>query len=212
MKKMIVMLMSLLLVGCGSTEVPSFENGTDSDGLHTYYNMDNRCAGLEVVEKDYKNTDPQEMFDYVDYVFVGSYSEAKAQMYDNGKIKENLKVTVKQMIKGQLDDEVTIVRDGGRVSVDTYAQYSGETLLDKDKLAGLSDSNISSQLAGQIYVEVVPKAYFQASIDKDYLFFVKDNDDLEIYNDAYGMLEMVDQNKAKNVYSDEECYIEDFSK
>ena len=32
-------------------------------------------------------------------------------------------------------------------------------------------------------------------------------ENLEVYNDAYGMLEMIDEEHAKNVYTDAKCNI-----
>lgn len=212
MKKFLIILMSLLLAGCGSAKTSNIDKTDVSEDFNIYYNPDNRCVDTRIIEKEYKDTDPQQMLEQVDYVFIGTINESKSEIYDNGKIKENLKVTVKKMIKGKLDNEVTISRDGGRVSVPAYIQYPGETILNKDSLAGLSGLNLSNQLNGQIYVEVVPKAYFMADNTKEYVFFVRDNNGLEIYNDAYGMLEVIDQDKAKNVYSNEECTISELSK
>jgi|GEM_PF-920752 len=212
MKKLVILLVSLLLAGCGLIDSSNSGNVANSNDVNFYYNPDNRCVETRIIEKEYENTDPQKMLELVDYVFIGTINESKSEIYDDGKIKENLKVTVKKKIKGDLSDEIVISRDGGRVSVPAYIQYPGETILDKDSLAGLSNLNLSNQLNGQIYVEVVPKAYFMADNTKEYVFFVRDNNGLEIYNDAYGMLEVIDQDKAKNVYSNEECIISELSK
>ena len=179
-RKILMILMSFVLVGCGKADVPSFDdaNTTDVNGYHTYYNMDKLCAQLERVDKKYDMTDPQDMMNQVDYVFVGTMDQYdKSQIYDNGKIKKSMKITIKKMIKGQLDQQVTIWRDGGSVSASTYANYPKETLLDKGSLEQLPD-----QIRSTAYVEVVPEAYFRAQQQKDYLFFVKEKENLEVYN------------------------------
>ena len=62
-RKILMILMSFVLVGCGKADVPSFDdaNTTDVNGYHTYYNMDKLCAQLERVDKKYDMTDPQDM-------------------------------------------------------------------------------------------------------------------------------------------------------
>ena len=107
-RKILMILMSFVLVGCGKADVPSFDdaNTTDVNGYHTYYNMDKLCAQLERVDKKYDMTDPQDMMNQVDYVFVGTMDQYdKSQIYDNGKIKQSMKITIKKMIKGQLDQQ-----------------------------------------------------------------------------------------------------------
>lgn len=53
-RKILMILMSFVLVGCGKADVPSFDdaNTTDVNGYHTYYNMDKLCAQLERVDKN----------------------------------------------------------------------------------------------------------------------------------------------------------------
>lgn len=90
-RKILMILMSFVLVGCGKADVPSFDdaNTTDVNGYHTYYNMDKLCAQLERVDKKYDMTDPQDMMNQVDYVFVGTMDQYdKSQIYDNGKLNK----------------------------------------------------------------------------------------------------------------------------
>lgn len=58
------------------------------------------------------------------------------------------------------------------------------------------------------FIEVVPSSYFLATQGKDYLFFIKnDGDTFMVHNDAYGMLEVLEDDKVKNVYTNDESSI-----
>ena len=71
-RKILMILMSFVLLGCGKADVPSFDdaNTTDVNGYHTYYNMDKLCAQLERVDKKYDMTDPQDMIKNAGQVLV----------------------------------------------------------------------------------------------------------------------------------------------
>lgn len=90
-----------------------------------------------------------------------------------------MKITVKKMINGQLDQEVIVWKDGGSASAATYANYLKETLLDKSSL-----QQLPNQIKSTAYVEGVPEVYFRAQQQKDCLFFVKEKEHFEFYNDA----------------------------
>lgn len=71
-RKILMILISFVLLGCTKANVPHFEdkNTTDVNGYHIYCNMDKLCAQLERVDKKYGVTDSQDMMNQVDYVFI----------------------------------------------------------------------------------------------------------------------------------------------
>ena len=54
-------------------------------------------------------------------------------------------------------------------------------------------------------------AYFQAKEGEEYMFFVKNKKQMEIYNDAYGMLKVLDDKNLENVYINKKYKISEIS-
>ena len=78
--------------------------------------------------------------------------------------------------------------------------------LDKNKLKSIPD-----KMKESCYIEVVPDAYFQAKEGEEYMFFVKNKKQMEIYNDAYGMLKVLDDKNLENVYTNKKYKISEIS-
>lgn len=204
MKKLIIVLLGLFLVGCSEIENKNQENGeANNTGVNVYFNTNSNCVGTKRIEKTYSNTDPKDMMNVADYVFIGSLDKfSSSEVYDDGKIKESMKVSVKKVLKGKLDENITVYRDGGSVSIKTYKEYPNAKVIDKTKL-----EEFPNELKNA-FMEVVPSSYFLATQGKDYLFFIKnDGDTFMVHNDAYGMLEVLEDDKVKNVYTNDESSI-----
>lgn len=204
-KVMVLLAVMFMVVGCSQKE--SKESIVDN-GLNIYMNTDSQCVGTKRIDKKYEMTQPTDLLKNVDYCFIGTLvSTNGTEIYDDGKIKESLNVTVKTKIKGDADDTLMIYRDGGGVSIQDYIDYPAKTCFDKSKLKSLPET-----LRTQSYLEVVPSTYFKAEMNTDYMFFIKKNGEkLEIYNDSYGMLKVESNEKVKNVYTSEEYKISDIS-
>ena len=52
---------------------------------------------------------------------------------------------------------------------------------------------------------------FQAKEGEEYMFFVKNKKQMEIYNDAYGMLKILDDKNLENVYTNKKYKISEIS-
>lgn len=192
---LIVTVLSLIATGCGK------QSNSEEYSVNTYMNNDSYCVKVEKVYKEYTLEEPINLLENADYCFIGTLIDTNGSItYDDAKLKTELVIKIDEMIKGEDIDEITVLRDGGRMNVNEYLSIEGETYFDINMLVKLPDDYKKNN-----YIEIVPSAYFKEELNRQYLFFVKDN---EIIEDAYGMLE-VDGDKAKNIYTNEEYSIND---
>jgi hypothetical protein len=206
MKKLIILLIVLLLSGCGSSTSKTNDGG--SVKINVYMNNDSNCVGTKRIEKDYEITDPDKILEEVDYCFIGTIKELKeSEIYDDGKIRTSMTISVKSSIKGDAKGSMEVYRDGGNVPINDYINYPKDTCLNKGTLNAIPENMRNGR-----YVEVIPSAYFEAEENVEYLFFVKnDENKLEVYNDAYGMLKILDDENVQNIYTNEKYKISEFA-
>lgn len=202
MKKLLILLLGLLLIGCSPNNTKQ-ESDESKAGVNVYFSSDSNCVGTKIIEKEYSNTNPKEMMNDADYVFIGSLDKfCSSEVYDDGKIKQSMEISVEKVLKGELNKKINVYRDGGSVSLKTYKDYPNAKIINKDKL-----EQFPTELQGGS-IEVVPSSYFLATQGKKYLFFVnKEEDTFMVHNDAYGMLEVLESDKVKNVYTNKESKI-----
>ena len=117
-----------------------------------------------------------------------------------------MSISIESTIKGDVTGDIEIYRDGGRSGINEYINYPKDTCLDKNKLKSIPD-----KMKESCYIEVVPDAYFQAKEGEEYMFFVKNKKQMEIYNDAYGMLKILDDKNLENVYTNKKYKISEIS-
>lgn len=189
-----VTVLALLVSGCSNTSGESTTN-------NVYMNNDSKCVKVEKVYKDYIETEPSDLLEVSDYCVIGRILDVnEGIVYDNGKLRTELIISIDEIIKGVEVNEMTVLRDGGRLGVSDYLNIEGGTYLETDLLEKLPDEFKKSN-----YVEIVPSAYFKEELNKQYLFFIKNG---EVMSDAYGMLE-VNVDKVKNIYTGDEYLIEE---
>lgn len=198
MKKLLLMLVMVVLIGCGAKEV---KENIGKESIHMYTNHDKNCL-VEIIEKDYDTQlEPKDLLGKVDYCFIGVLDHGyKAEAYDDGKLQTLLDITVKESIKGNPSKQMQIYRDGGKCPLLDYLKLK-KTYIDKSKLEFIPEN-----VRGNYCIEIVPNAYFQATLGKRYVFFVKNN---MLYQDAYGMLEVIDD-KIINVFTNQKYSVHDF--
>lgn len=198
MKKLLMMFVVVVLTGCGTKGV---KENIGNKSFHMYMNNDKNCMS-EIIEKDYnEKREPKDLLEKVDYCFIGTLDHAyKAEAYDNGKLKTLMDVTVKEVIKGNPSKQMKIYRDGGKYPFRDYLKLE-KTYFDKSKLEFVPET-----ARGNYSIELVPTAYFQATLGKTYVFYVLDN---MIYQDAYGMLEIINEDKIKNQFTKQEYSMKD---
>lgn len=202
MKKFLFILLIICLTGC-STNKKSGEQSTN-----VYMNTDSNCVGTKRIDKDYKITDPHQILKEVDYCFIGTFDEiTESKIYDDGRIKTKMLISIQSIIKGKdIDNELEVYKDGGRTPINSYINYPEDTYLSKNSLKSIPEN----MRAGR-YVEIIPTAYFEAEQGENYLFFVSHNDqEFDVYNDAYGMLKVIDEDIVENMYTNEQYQISDF--
>ena len=205
MKKIIILFTVLLLTGCGVGNTRNSKNNSQHHNI--YMNTDSKCAGIKRVSKKYKETNPKDMLEKVDYCFIGKIKNFKdVEIYENGKIKTLMSISIESTIKGDVTGDIEIYRDGGRSGINEYVNYPKDTCLDKNKLKSIPD-----KMKESCYIEVVPDAYFQAKEGEEYMFFVKNKKQMEIYNDAYGRLKVLDDKNLENVYTNKKYKISEIS-
>lgn len=208
MKKLFMLLAVLFFMAGCQTNKLSKTRDKPSTNVYINENKDGRNVSTERIYKDYKITDPKELFEEADYCLIGNVEqELETVIYDeDGKIKTHLEIKVKEVLKGELGDKIELFRDGGMATVAQYLEYEGKDLMfSKNMLTSVTSKDNRDRYT----VEVVPAAYFTLELDRDYLFFVKDNNgELEILNDAYGMLKVKNKN-IENLYTDEVYSIDD---
>ena len=133
MKKIIILFTVLLLTGCGVGTTRNSKNNSQHHNI--YMNTDSKCAGIKRVSKKYKETNPKDMLEKVDYCFIGKIKNFKdVEIYENGKIKTLMSISIESTIKGDVTGDIEIYRDGGRSGINEYVNYPKDTCLDKNKL------------------------------------------------------------------------------
>ena len=75
MKKIIILFTVLLLTGCGVGTTRNSKNNSQHHNI--YMNTDSKCAGIKRVSKKYKETNPKDMLEKVDYCFIGKIKNFK---------------------------------------------------------------------------------------------------------------------------------------
>ena len=65
MKKIIILFTVLLLTGCGVGTTRNSKNNSQHHNI--YMNTDSKCAGIKRVSKKYKETNPKDMLEKVDF-------------------------------------------------------------------------------------------------------------------------------------------------
>ena len=103
------------------------------------------------------------MLEKVDYCFIGKIKNFKdVEIYENGKIKTLMSISIESTIKGDVTGDIEIYRDGGRSGINEYVNYPKDTCLDKNKLKSIPDKKLlyrsctrcifPSKRRGRIYV------------------------------------------------------------
>ena len=83
------------------------------------------------------------MLEKVDYCFIGKIRNFKdVDIYENGKIKTLMSISIESTIKGDVTGDIEIYRDGGISWFNEYVNYPKDTCLDKNKLKEFNDLEV----------------------------------------------------------------------
>lgn len=203
MKKLYILLLTLVLCACStqpenkttSSDVEKVSNKSEEKFIYLNSNFDKNDVYDSIVTRAEYAFDGniESMVENSDIAVLArvigkedSYIDCKGCL-----IKTPINIEVLSTLKGEIDNNITIVQSGGVVKLRDYVEDASNEKAGYNKL---SDRDLDNK-----FIEEYPDSYKELKYDGIYIFFLRNGDDKKVYNtmDAYSILEYTgDYNKT----------------